>query len=500
MPYLMSLDEGTTSCRTIIFDEHGQSIGMAQHEFKQHFPVPGWVEHDANEIRDTQFQTMREALDQSGLAAKDLSAIGITNQRETVVIWNRETGEPIHHAIVWQDRRTAEAIASHATPVNKKRVREATGLRLDPYFSASKIGWLLDNVDGARAAAEAGLLAFGTIDSWLLWHLTGGQVHATDISNACRTLLFNLHTGDWDEELLRLFEIPKSILPVVRPCSCYFGESQTELLGAPIPIGGMIGDQQAALFGQACIEAGMAKTTYGTGCFLLMNTGNEVVASQHGLLSTVAWQIEGQQPVYALEGSIFMGGAAVQWLRDGLGIIETAAEVNELALSVSDNGGVFMVPAFAGFGAPVWDPFARATIQGLTRGSTAAHIARATLEGIAFQVVDLLRAMEKDSGVRLTEVRVDGGAAASDVLMKIQADLLDRCVRRPEVLETTALGAAFMAGLSTGIYSSPDDLTNHWILEREFSPTISETERKKQMKLWHKAVERSKHWTEETNE
>ena len=500
MSYIMSLDEGTTSCRTIIFDEHGQSIGMAQHEFQQHFPVPGWVEHDANEIRDTQFQTMREALSQSGLAPEEISAIGITNQRETVVVWNRETGEPIHHAIVWQDRRTAEAIGKHATPENKKRVREATGLRLDPYFSASKISWILDNVDGARVAAEAGQLAFGTIDSWLLWHLTGGRVHATDISNACRTLLFNLHTGEWDDDLLNLFRIPKSLLPVVRPCSCHFGESRPDILGTAIPIGGMIGDQQAALFGQACIDAGMAKTTYGTGCFLLMNTGHEVVTSKHGLLSTVAWQIEGQEPVYALEGSIFMGGAAVQWLRDGLGIIETAADVNELALSVSDNGGVVMVPAFAGFGAPVWDPFARASIQGLTRGSTAAHIARATLEGIAFQVVDLLRAMEKDSGVRLTEVRVDGGAAASDVLMQIQADLLNRNVRRPQVLETTALGAAFMAGLSTGVYSDPTDLTNHWTLDREFSAVLPENDRKQQMKLWHKAVERSKNWTEEHDE
>jgi glycerol kinase len=498
MPYLMSLDEGTTSCRTIIFDENGKSVATAQHEFQQHFPVPGWVEHDANEIRDTQFRTMREALKLSGLDAADISSIGITNQRETVVVWDRSTGKPIHHAIVWQDRRTADAISKYDSPENQQLVSQATGLRLDPYFSATKIGWILDNVDGARAAADAGRLAFGTIDSWLLWNLTGGSVHATDISNACRTLLVNLKTGDWDDDLLALFDIPKSMLPDIRPCSCNFGQTEPEILGTSVPVGGMIGDQQSALFGQACIETGMAKTTYGTGCFLLMNTGNDIVRSEHGLLSTVAWQTEGQPPVYALEGSIFMGGAAIQWLRDGLGIIDTAPDVNSLASSVPDNGGVILVPAFAGFGAPVWDPYARATIQGLTRGSTAGHIARATLEGIAFQVVDLLRAMEQDSAVKLSEVRVDGGAAASDLLMQIQADLLNRTVRRPCVLETTALGAAFMAGLSAGVYTDQQDLTHHWSLDREFEPTLSEQDREQQVKQWHKAVNRSKNWTEET--
>ena len=497
MPYLMSLDEGTTSCRTIIFDENGQSVATSQHEFQQHFPVPGWVEHDAEEIRDTQFRTMREALNQAGLKAAEIASIGITNQRETVVVWERSTGKPIHHAIVWQDRRTADAIARYDSPENQEMVRNATGLRLDPYFSATKIAWLLDNVDGARDAAEAGRLAFGTIDSWLLWHLTGGAVHATDVSNACRTLLFNLTTGEWDDDLLSLFDIPRSLLPDIRPCSCQFGTTEPGILGEAVPIGGMIGDQQAALFGQACLETGMAKTTYGTGCFLLMNTGQEVVASEHGLLSTVAWQVEGHPTNYALEGSIFMGGASIQWLRDGLGIIESAPDVNDLAASVPDNGGVTLVPAFAGFGAPVWDPYARATIQGLTRGSTAGHIARATLEGIALQVVDLLRAMEQDSGLQLSQVRVDGGAAASDLLMQIQADLLSRVVQRPRVLETTALGAAFMAGLTAGVYSDLQDLTRYWTLDQEFQPSLPEADRLQQLKRWHKAVERSKNWIEE---
>ena len=493
----MSLDEGTTSCRTIIFDENGQSVATSQHEFQQHFPVPGWVEHDAEEIRDTQFRTMREALNQAGLKAAEIASIGITNQRETVVVWERSTGKPIHHAIVWQDRRTADAIARYDSPENQEMVRNATGLRLDPYFSATKIAWLLDNVDGARDAAEAGRLAFGTIDSWLLWHLTGGAVHATDVSNACRTLLFNLTTGEWDDDLLSLFDIPRSLLPDIRPCSCQFGTTEPGILGEAVPIGGMIGDQQAALFGQACLETGMAKTTYGTGCFLLMNTGQEVVASEHGLLSTVAWQVEGHPTNYALEGSIFMGGASIQWLRDGLGIIESAPDVNDLAASVPDNGGVTLVPAFAGFGAPVWDPYARATIQGLTRGSTAGHIARATLEGIALQVVDLLRAMEQDSGLQLSQVRVDGGAAASDLLMQIQADLLSRVVQRPRVLETTALGAAFMAGLTAGVYSDLQDLTRYWTLDQEFQPSLPEADRLQQLKRWHKAVERSKNWIEE---
>ncbi|MDG2291753.1 MAG: glycerol kinase GlpK [Phycisphaerales bacterium] len=497
MTYLMALDEGTTSCRTIIFDAAGKVASTAQHEFQQYFTKPGWVEHDALEIRDTQFKTMREALEQADLSASDIASIGITNQRETVVLWDRQTGEPLHHAIVWQDRRTADDMARYDTPAHQHLVRSRTGLRLDPYFSATKLAWMLDHADGARAAAQAGQLAFGTIDSWLLWNLTGGAVHATDVSNACRTLLYNLETQDWDSELLALFDIPASLLPEVRPCSCAFGTTTSELLGSPVAIGGMIGDQQSALFGQACLEQGMAKTTYGTGCFLLMNTGEDIVRSSHGLLSTVAWQLEGSAPVHALEGSIFMGGASIQWLRDGLGIIDAAPDVNALAGSVADNGGVVVVPAFAGMGAPIWDPYARASIQGLTRGSTAGHIALATLEGIACQVVDLLHAMEQDSGVRLSEVRVDGGAAASDLLMQIQADLLDRPVLRPEILETTAMGAAFMAGLSAGIYSSDKDIAEQWSLDRRFQPVMEDASRASHMSIWHKAVERSKQWVDD---
>jgi glycerol kinase len=497
MSYLMALDGGTTSCRTVIFDAAGKAVSTAQHEFQQHFPHPGWVEHDAMEIRDTQFQTMREALERAGLHAADIVSIGITNQRETAVLWDRTTGAPLHHAIVWQDRRTADDMARYDTPANQELVRSRTGLRLDPYFSATKLAWMLEHVDGARVAAEAGQLAFGTIDSWLLWNLTGGAVHATDVSNACRTLLYNLKTQDWDEELLELFGVPASLLPEVRPCSCSFGSTTPDLLGSSVAIGGMIGDQQSALFGQACLETGMAKTTYGTGCFLLMNTGEDIVRSEHGLLTTVAWQLEGQAPVHALEGSIFMGGASIQWLRDGLGIIDSAPEVNALAESVPDNGGVVVVPAFAGMGAPIWDPYARASIQGLTRGSTAAHIALATLEGIACQVVDLLHAMEQDSGVRLSEVRVDGGAAASDRLMQIQADLLDRPVLRPEIVETTALGAAFMAGLSAGIYSNVGMIASQWSLDHRFEPDMDQDARHAQLATWHKAVGRSQHWVEE---
>lgn len=497
MTYLMALDEGTTSCRTIIFSTDGEQIAVAQHEFEQHFPQPGWVEHDADEIWNTQRRTMHEALEQSGLQAADIASIGITNQRETVVLWDRETGKPLHNAIVWQDRRTADDIGRYDTPEHQELVRTRTGLRLDPYFSATKLAWLLNEVDGARDAAEAGRLAFGTIDSWLLWNLTGGQVHATDVSNACRTLLYNLKSGEWDPDLLALFDIPASLLPEVRPTSFDFGRTTPDLLGAAVSIGGMIGDQQSALFGQACLEPGMAKTTYGTGCFLLMNTGPDIVHSEHGLLTTVAWQLDGEPATHALEGSIFMGGASIQWLRDGLGIIDSAPEVNDLAGSVEDNGGVIVVPAFAGMGAPIWDPYARATIQGLTRGSTAAHIALATLEGIACQVVDLLHAMEGDSGVRLSEVRVDGGAAASDMLMRIQSDLLDRPVLRPTVLETTARGAAFMAGLTAGVYESVADIAEHWSLDQRFEPVMAQKDRKRKLAIWHKALDRSKHWIEE---
>lgn len=497
MAYLMALDEGTTSCRAIIFDDSGGIVELAQHEFQQYFPNPGWVEHDPEEIWNTQLRTMVEVMKSSGLAPGDIASIGITNQRETVVLWDRRTGKPIHHAIVWQDRRTADSIARYDTPENRELVRTRTGLVLDPYFCATKIRWLLENVDGARADAEAGHLAFGTIDSWLLWKLTGGEVHATDVSNACRTLLYDLHEHRWDDALLDLFEIPASILPEVRPTSCHFGSTSPDLLGEPVHIGGMIGDQQSALFGQACIEPGMAKTTFGTGCFLLMNTGEKAVLSEHNMLTTVAWQIEGSPPTYALEGSVFMGGASIQWLRDGLKIIDNAPAVNSLAGSVDDSGGVVLVPAFAGLGAPYWDPYARGAILGLTRGSTDAHVARATLDGISCQVSDLLHAMEGDSGVPLKELRVDGGAAASDLLMQTQADLLVRPVLRPKILETTALGAVFMAGLSSGVFASLEDIASHWELEHRFEPGMDEQERCALLARWKRAVERARGWIEE---
>ncbi len=500
MTYLMALDEGTTSCRTIIFDADCNIVSMAQHEFAQHFPHPGWVEHDAEEIWTTQRRTMTEALEQAGLAAGDIASIGITNQRETVVLWDRRTGRPVHNAIVWQDRRTADLIGRFDTPAHRELVRSRTGLLLDPYFCASKIHWLLEEVDGLRADAEAGHIAFGTIDCWLLWNLTGGSVHCTDVSNACRTLLFDLHRGRWDEELLELFGIPAGMLPEVRPTSCDFGATDASLLGEPVHIGGMIGDQQSALFGQACVEPGMAKTTYGTGCFLLMNTGDVAITSEHNMLTTVAWQLDGQGPTYALEGSVFMGGASIQWLRDGLKLIHDAPAVNELAGSVPDSGGVVLVPAFAGLGAPYWDPFARGAILGLTRGSTDAHVARATLEGIACQVCDLLAAMEGDSGVPLTELRVDGGAAASDLLMQIQSDMLDRPVLRPQVLETTALGAAFMAGLAAGVYGSLSDIGGHWHQEHRFEAGMAADERAARMARWSRAVTRARGWMQEDDD
>ena len=497
MAHLMALDEGTTSCRTIIFDEHCGIVAMAQHEFAQHFPQPGWVEHDAAEIWTTQRRTMIEALEQAELSAADIASIGITNQRETVVLWDRRTGRPVHNAIVWQDRRTADLIERFDTPAHRELVRERTGLLLDPYFCASKIHWLLEEVDGLRTDAEAGHIAFGTMDSWLLWNLTGGTVHCTDVSNACRTLLYDIHRGRWDDELLQLFDIPAAMLPDVRPTSCDFGATETPLLGEPVHIGGMIGDQQSALFGQACVEPGMAKTTYGTGCFLLMNTGETAVASEHNMLTTVAWQLDDCAPTYALGGSVFMGGASIQWLRDGLKLISNAPEVNALAGSVPDSGGVVLVPAFAGLGAPYWDPFARGAILGLTRGSTDAHVARATLEGIACQVCDLLKAMEGDSGVPLSELRVDGGAAASDLLMQIQCDLLDRPVLRPQVLETTALGAAFMAGLACGVYGSLSDISGHWHQERRFEADMKAGVRGDRLARWSRAVERARGWMQE---
>src|SRR5256885_1941154 len=447
MKLILALDQGTTSSRAMVFDHSGSVVASAQKEFRQIFPEPGWVEHDATEIWATQLHTATEAIAKAGLTAADIAGIGITNQRETTVVWDRETGEPVSHAIVWQDRRTAAACDRLKARGLAPLIKRKTGLVVDAYFSGTKLEWMLRNVPRARAKAKAGKLTFGTVDTWLLWNLTGGRVHATDPSNASRTMLFNVRTGDWDDELLRLFGVPRSMLPAVRSSSEVYGE--TTLFGGAIPIAGIAGDQQAALFGQACTEPGMVKNTYGTGCFMLMNTGTKPIASKNNLLTTVAWRI-GNRTEYALEGSIFIAGAVVQWLRDGLGIIKSSAEVERLAAATPDNGGVYLVPAFAGLGAPHWDQYARGVIAGLTRGTNAAHLARAALEGIAYQVMDVLKAMEADAGIRLKELRVDGGACSNNLLMQFQSDLLGVPVVRPKVPETTALGAAYLAGLAAG--------------------------------------------------
>jgi glycerol kinase len=444
MNAILALDQGTTSSRAIVFGHDGSILALAQQEFRQIFPQPGWVEHDANEIWQSQLETARAALAKAGLTAKDIAGIGITNQRETTVIWDRKTGEPIHNAIVWQDRRTAEFCDGLKSAGHEQLVQERAGLVIDAYFSGSKVRWLLDHVPGARDRAERGELAFGTIDSWLVWKLTGGARHIIDASNASRTMLYNLR-GDWDNELLQVLDIPRALLPEVRSSSEVYGE--TTLFGSPIQIAGIAGDQQAALFGQNCFERGLAKNTYGTGCFMLMNIGTEPQLSRHKLLTTVAWKL-GSQTEYALEGSVFIGGAAVQWLRDGLGIIKTAADVEQLAATVPNSGGVYLVPAFAGLGAPYWDQYARGIIAGITRGTNAAHVARAALEGIAFQVADVLEVMKQDSGIPMNGLRVDGGASANNLLMQFQADILQVPVVRPKVIETTALGAAFLAGLA----------------------------------------------------
>ncbi|WP_457652406.1 glycerol kinase GlpK [Rhodocaloribacter sp.] len=493
MPFILALDQGTTSSRAIVFDHHGQILTVAQREFEQLFPQPGWVEHDAEEIWATQLAVAREALDEAGLTAADVAAIGITNQRETTVVWDRETGWPIHHAIVWQDRRTSDFCGALKAEGHEALFRERTGLVLDPYFSGTKVRWLLDHVEGARAKAAAGELAFGTIDAWLVWNLTGGRVHVTDPSNASRTLLFNIHTGDWDDDLLRILDVPRSLLPEVRSSSEVYGMTAEGLFDAAIPIAGIAGDQQAALFGQLCTKPGMVKNTYGTGCFMLMNTGTEAVPSKNNLLTTVAWE-RGGRTEYALEGSIFIAGAVVQWLRDGLGLIDSASEVEALAASVPDNGGVYLVPAFAGLGAPHWDPYARGAILGLTRGATAAHLARGALESIAYQVADVLEAMEADAGIRLAELRVDGGASKNDLLLQFQADLLRVPVVRPKVLETTALGAAYLAGLAVGFWDGLDDLAEQWVEDRRFLPAMPEDEVRRLREGWEKALERAKGW------
>src|ERR1700730_7338676 len=471
MAFVLALDQGTTSSRAIVFDRSGSIRALAQKEFTQHFPQPGWVEHDANEIWASQLGVAADAVGRAGIGVKDIAAIGITNQRETAVVWDRKSGEPIFHAIVWQDRRTAGICDQMKADGLEPIVTEKTGLVIDAYFSGTKVRWLLDNVEGARAKAEKGELAFGNIDSWLIWKLTGGKVHVTDETNASRTMLFNIHTRQWDDELLKALHVPRSVLPEVKSSSEVYGETIGSVAG--IPIAGIAGDQQAALFGQMCTKEGMSKNTYGTGSFMLMNTGSKAVPSKNKLVTTIAWR-KNNITEYALEGSVFITGAAVQWLRDGLKIIRTSPEVEELAASVPDSGGVYFVPAFVGLGAPHWDAYARGTMVGITRGSTGAHIARATLEGIAFQVADILTAMESDSGIKLRELRVDGGACANNLLMQIQADLLGVPVVRAANAETTAMGSAYLAALAVGYYKSADEIASQWASDRTFEPQIKE--------------------------
>ncbi|MCI9392038.1 MAG: glycerol kinase GlpK [Oscillospiraceae bacterium] len=492
--YIMAFDAGTTSNRCILFDRQGRVHSAAQKEFTQIFPRPGWVEHDAQEIWATQLGVAVEAMGKVGASAADIAAIGITNQRETTVVWDRNTGEPVCNAIVWQCRRTS-AYCDRLAADHGGELQRRTGLVADAYFSGPKIKWILDNVPGARRRAERGELLFGTVDTWLIWKLTGGRVHVTDYSNASRTMLFNISTLDWDEELLRLMDIPRSMLPVPRPSSCVYGETDPAFFGGPIPIAGTAGDQQAALFGQACFAPGQAKNTYGTGCFLLMNTGETPVFSHSGLVTTVAWGLDGRVN-YALEGSIFVAGAAIQWLRDEMRLIESAADSEYHAGKVSDTAGCYVVPAFTGLGAPHWDQYARGAIVGLTRGVNKNHIIRATLESIAYQVSDVLDAMRADSGIALTSLKVDGGASANNVLMQLQADILQAAVNRPVCVETTALGAAYLAGLEVRFWEGLEDIRRNWAVDRSFAPAISRQERDVKLQGWHRAVERSFRWAE----
>jgi glycerol kinase len=485
--YILALDQGTTSSRAIVFDHKGQIRSVAQKEFTQIFPQPGWVEHDPNEIWSTQAGVAAEATTKMGINGTNISAIGITNQRETTIVWNRETGLPVYNAIVWQDRRTAAYCDHLKNEGLTELIRSKTGLIIDAYFSASKINWILNNVEGAKELAEAGKLAFGTVDSWLVWKFTRGVVHVTDVTNASRTMLYNIKTLEWDEELLKIFGIPRNMLPEVKQSSEVYGETATTIFASKIPIAGIAGDQQAALFGQMCIDKAMVKNTYGTGCFMLMNIGEKFIASKNNLLTTVAWQINGKTE-YAFEGSIFIGGAVVQWLRDGLGIIKSSAEVEQLAMQVDDTGGVYFVPAFAGLGAPYWDPEARGTIVGLTRGSTSAHISRAAIESIAYQTVDVLKAMEADAGLKIKELRVDGGATANNLLMQFQADLLNCKVIRPKIVETTALGAAYLAGLAVGYWKNVEEIQQQWQSERDFVPGAEPADMEKAMAGWKRAV------------
>jgi len=496
MSVILALDQGTTSSRAIVFDAKGAILAVAQKEITQVFPRPGWVEHDPEEIWVTQVTVAHEALARAGVQARNVAAIGITNQRETTVVWERRTGRPLYNAIVWQDRRTAAVCDALKARGLEARISAKTGLLLDAYFSGTKLGWILDNVPRARARAEAGELAFGTIDSWLVWKLSAGAAQVTDVSNASRTLLFDIHTGRWDPELLEIFGIPDRVLPEVCASSGMVARTAEGLFAARIPIAGIAGDQQAALFGQRCVTPGTAKNTYGTGCFMLMHTGTRPVASRNKLLTTVACQTGGG-PEYALEGSVFIAGAVVQWLRDGLGIIKSSADIERLAASVADNGGVYLVPAFAGTGSPHWDPYARGAILGLTRGSAAAHIARAALESIAYQTADVLHAMEADSGIELAEMRVDGGAAKNNMLMQFQADLLGVPVVRPKITETTALGAAYLAGLAVGFWQDSEELSAQWRVERAFEPGMSRDRVEGLLAGWRKAVGRAKNWAEE---
>jgi glycerol kinase len=491
--YILALDQGTTSSRAILFDHGGAIKGVAQREFRQIFPRAGWVEHDPQEIWTSEIGVAVEVLAAASLRPREVAALGITNQRETTVVWDRKTGEAIYNAIVWQDRRTAETCDRLRADGAETLIRERTGLVIDAYFSGTKLAWILDNVPGARRRAEAGELAFGTVDTWLVWNLTSGCLHVTDPSNASRTLLFNIHTGEWDDELLRLLHVPRSVLPEVRSSSEVYGSVTTTLGLSDVAIGGIAGDQQAALFGQMCVSPGLTKNTYGTGCFMLQNTGTKAPTSRHKLLTTVAWRRDGHTD-YALEGSVFIGGAVVQWLRDGLGLIRSSAEVEALAASVPDNGGVYLVPAFAGLGAPHWDAYARGILVGLTRGTTSGHLARAALEAIAYQVADLTDAMQADTGVALPELRVDGGAAANDMLMQFQADILGVPVVRPAVTETTALGAAYLAGLAVGFWKSPVEIEGQWQVARRFEPVMSADRANALRKRWQDALGRSKAW------
>lgn len=494
--YVMALDSGTTSNRCILFNEKGEMCSVAQKEFTQYFPHPGWVEHDATEIWLTQYAVASEALAKAGATAADIAAIGITNQRETTIVWDKVTGEPIHHAIVWQDRRTAEYCDTLVAKGLTEPYRAKTGLIIDPYFSATKIRWLLENVPGAREKAEAGQLLFGTVETWLIWKLTGGKVHVTDYSNAARTMLFNIVELKWDEEIMAELGIPASMLPEAKPSSCIYGETTADLFGGPIPIAGAAGDQQSALFGQTCFQPGEAKNTYGTGCFLMMNTGDKPIFSKNGLVTTIAWGLDGKVE-YALEGSIFVAGSAIQWLRDQLKVVDSAGDSEYFAKKVPDTNGCYVVPAFTGLGAPHWDAYARGAILGLTRGVNRYHIIRATLESLAYQTYDALKAMELDAGIKLAALKVDGGASANDLLMQIQSDIIQAPVNRPVCVETTAMGAAYLAGLAVGYWKSKEDVIKNWAIDKVFGPQITPTERDKKVAGWEKAVKRTYGWAKD---